>query len=187
MKRFLHALFLCAAIGAAPAGQAQTAQAPGAVPPVETMVTALTPASAGPIVRSMSQSGNLPFQANQYIPDGFDFPAYSFQIEFSEDGHLLTSDGMTALRGLAAALSDPRLQSATVQVGVHVANNNGLGAMPVSSRRAQAVVEHLVTFYGLPAERLVPFGYGNSKLLDQANPANPANERVELINVTALN
>lgn len=162
------------------------ARAQTVTPPVETLVTALTPAATGPIVRSMSQSGNIPFQPDQFIPDGFDFPAYSVQVEF-DGGHMLTANGMTTLRTLAAALMDPRLNGTRLQVGVHVSQNSGLDAMPVSSRRAAVVVEHLTTFYGLPEGSLVPFGYGNTKLLDQSNPSNPANDRVELINVSALN
>lgn len=187
MTRLARTLLLCSALAATSAAtlaaQAQTVTAP----PVETLVTALTPAATGPIVRSMSQAGNIPFQPNQFIPDGFDFPAYSVRVEFQGGSHLLTTDGMTTLRNLAAALMDPRLGGAMVQVGVHVPQNNGLDAMPISSRRAAVVVEHLTTFYGLPEASLVPFGYGNTKLLDQSNPSNPANERVELINVSALN
>lgn len=182
MTRLARTILLCSALVATSAAHAQNVTPP----PVETLVTALTPAATGPIVRSMSQSGNIPFQPDQFIPDGFDFPAYSVQVEF-DGGHMLTSNGMNTLRSLAAALMDTRLNGAKLQVGVHVPQNNGLDAMPVSSRRAAVVVEHLTTFYGLPESSLVPFGYGNTKLLDQSNPSNPANERVELINVSALN
>ncbi len=183
MKTKLISLALAATLGfCALSATAQTAAAPD----FAAVVQSLTPEATGPVVRSMSSSGNMPFTANQYIPDGFDFPSFSFEVAFAESGHLLTSAGMTTLRTLAAALNDPQLKGTRFQVGAHVPQNNGLDAMPMSSRRANIVVEHLVTYYGVSPERLIPLGYGNTKLADPTTPLNPANERIELINVTSL-
>lgn len=170
-------LCLCLASGSAGAQQI--------LPGVDSIVATLQPEAAGPLVRSMASAGALPVTAEQPIPAGFDFPAVSIQVGFDPGSHVLTADGMTALRTVAAALLDDSLAGARLQVGAHVVQGSGLDAMPVSARRAAAVAEHLTVFYGIPADRLVPLGYGNSKPLDAFAPANPANERIDFVNVTA--
>lgn len=162
-----------------------TAGAQTLLPGVESIVAALQPEAAGPLVRSLAGAGALPVTAEQLIPAGFDFPAFSFQVGFDPGSHVLTADGITALRAIAASLLDESLAGARFQVGAHVVQGSGLDAMPVSARRAAAVAEHLTVFYGIPAERLVPLGYGNTKPLDAFAPANPVNERIDFVNVTA--
>lgn len=182
MKTLAYRLAVCAALTAVPVfASAQTV-----LPSVDSIVSALAPDSTGPMVRSMSQAGTIPMAPTTQIPAGFDFAHLDVQVEFDKGSHVLTTSGMTALRTLAAALLDPRLAKSKFQVAAHVTPLSGGNALPVSSRRASAVVEHLVTFYGIPADKLVPVGYGNAKLLDVATPANPANERIELINIDAL-
>lgn len=164
---------------------ADAARAQTLLPSVDSIVATLQPEAAGPLVRSMASAGALPMTAEQPIPAGFDFPAVSIPVGFDPGSHILTTDGMTALRTIAAALRDDSLGGARIQVGAHVVQGSGLDAMPVSARRAAAVVEHLTVFYGIPADRLVPLGYGNTKPLDAFAPAGAANERIDFVNVTA--
>jgi len=171
---------LALGLGAA-AGQAQTV-----LPAFDSIVAVLRPDAAGPVVRSIAGSGAIPFAADQPIPAGLDFPAFSFGIGFDPGSHILTTEGMTALRTIAAALGDDALAGSRFQVGAHVVQGSGLNALPVSARRAAVVAEHLTVFYGIPAGRLVPVGYSNGKPLDALAPASPANERIEFINIDAL-
>lgn len=180
----MRSVVLAGATGLAICGGAAVAQT--MLPAVDSMVAALQPEAAGPLVRSIAGAGTVPFTAEQPIPAGFDFPAVSVQVGFDAGSHVLTTEGMTALRAIAAALLDDSLDGARFQVGAHVVQGSGLDAMPVSARRAAVVAEHLAVFYGIPADRLVPLGYGNTKPLDALAPASPVNERIDFINVTAL-
>lgn len=182
MKALAHRLAVCALLAGLPA--ALSAQTP--LPSVDSIVAALAPEATGPMVRSMSQSGALPMAATTQIPLGFDFAALNLQVEFDRDSHMLTTAGMTTLRTVAAALRDPRLAGSRFQVAGHTVPGAADAALTLSSRRATVVVEHLVTFYDIPRDRLVPVGYGTAKLVDAATPSNPANERIELINIDAL-
>lgn len=168
------------------AGPSSEAAAQTVLPAVDSIVAALAPESAGPMVRSIAGAGALPFTGEQPIPAGFDFPAFSFQVGFDTGSHVLTTEGMTALRSIAAALLDGELAGSRFQVGAHVVQGSGLNAMPVSARRAAVVAEHLTVFYGIPADRLVPVGYGNTKPLDVMAPDSGANERIEFINIDVL-
>ena len=184
MKRLRPGLALCAALLLAVPGGAR---AQVIIPSVDDMVRALASESTGPMVRSMSTSGALTMSARQQIPAALDFAHLDLQVEFDANSHLLTTNGMTTLRALAVALLDPRLEGSRFQIGGHMIQGTGLNAMPVSSRRAMAVVEHLTTFYDIAPDRLVPVGYGNTKMVDPTTPTNSINERIEVINIDALN
>lgn len=73
------------------------------------------------------------------------------------------------------------------QVAGHVSGtNNQTTAFPLSARRAAVVVEHLRVFYGIDPSRLTSVGYGPTKPQNPAFPGNPADTRIEFINVTDL-
>jgi len=143
--------------------------------------------NAGPMVKAMLSQNALNLNAGQQIPAAFDFPASSLQVAFTENSALLTVEGMKSLREVALAIGHERLQGDRFQVAAHfVSSNDPNSALRLSAKRAQAVVEHLATFYGIDRARLIPVGYGASKPIDQANFASPLNTRIELINVLDL-
>lgn len=153
----------------------------------EDIVKALLPENAGPVVRSMTPAATRGIQIDGELPEELDLPKISLTINFEYDSHRLTHDGMLVLRALGQALSDPRLQQMTFQIAGHTdgkggdAYNQGL-----SEKRAQAVVEHLVTFYGADASRLSAVGYGKTRLAVPNDPLSGLNRRVEIINVSPL-
>lgn len=159
--------------------QASSVDVPG-------LISGLKSESTGPVVRSMASSGGIPLDPTSQIPAAFDFPTVQVQVGFDDNSLVLTAAGMIALRSVAAALQDPGLAGSRFQIGAHVIQDKSLNALPVSSRRAAAVVDHLTVFYGISKSKLIPVGYGNTKLVDQVNQTNPANERLELINIDAL-
>lgn len=142
----------------------------------------------GPVVRSLAQNGQLPFAANQPIPFGFDFPKAAIAVEFRPNTSLLTANGIAVLRDLAVALSNEDLSTSVFQVGAHLNANPALSvsAQRLSAQRAQVVVEHLVAFYNINQNRLIPMGYGQTTPVAGLNPADPQNERIEVINVDEL-
>jgi outer membrane protein OmpA-like peptidoglycan-associated protein len=181
-ERLVSVLFFALGSAVANTANAQTHYAP-----VEVIVQSLAKEASGPMVRSMIQAtGKLPLAAVQQIPAGFDLPSINLTVEFDGDSHFLTTNGMTALRGLAVALSNPKLANSRFQVGSHMYQQGSTNATTVTSRRAAVVVDHLVTFYDIDRNRLLPVGYGSAKMHDLTVPTNPLNERIELINVDDL-
>jgi outer membrane protein OmpA-like peptidoglycan-associated protein len=108
-------------------------------------------------------------------------------INFEFDSARLTNDGMLSLRALGQALSDKRLSGMQFQIAGHT---DDVGTeeynQQLSEHRAQAVVTHLVNFYGISADRLKAVGYGKTRLLDTKDPKDPINRRVEIINLAPL-
>lgn len=177
MKTVFH-LFCAGALCLAVTHGAE-AQQGGSI--VDAIVTAL---DQGPTTRSVNNPATAMLSADQFIPPNYDLPAHTIYVQFEPGGHMIAYEGMSALRSIAAAMLDPDLGDFTFQVGAHMPAAND--ALPISSRRAQIVVDHLVTFYGIPKENLIPMGYGNMKLANPTAPADALNERIEFINVTSL-
>ena len=151
------------------------------------MITALEPERAGPTVRALKTQNALNVQANQQLPAVYVFPSIDINVQFDGASHLLTAEGMRTLRTVAVALKDPKISNNTYQVAGHVVIENSGGAQfPLSARRAQAVVDHLVAFYGFRRETLTPVGYGATIPLNAAYPFSPENTRIEIINLSGL-
>lgn len=176
IKKFAFTSLLCLALPA----QAQVLD-------TTLLIDQLAASNQGPMVTALQAQNALTLPKHQQIPASFDFAAQNVYVEFNGNGVLLTSNGMVALRSVAAALMDPRLSDQTFQVAAHLWFAEDAGTiMQVSQMRAQSVVDHLHAYYDIPADRLVPVGYGANKPVNMAVPASPENTRIELINVTGL-
>ena len=180
----LHCLIissLCAAVVAVAPAQAQQFTNSASI------IQALETQNTGPLVRSLNSQAKRGIAITGQLPPMVDLPSIDLTINFELDSARLSVDGMIGLRSLAKALLDPKLQNMTFQIAGHT---DGRGDMvynqTLSEKRARAVVDHLVNFYEVPADRLVPVGYGTTKPLDAQNLLNPVNRRVEIINLAPL-
>jgi outer membrane protein OmpA-like peptidoglycan-associated protein len=112
-------------------------------------------------------------------------PSQDLLVAFDGNTHRITVPGMKVLRVLGVALNDARLARTRLQVAGHVylSGDPMIGQM-LSQQRAQAVADHLSTFYEVAPDRLVPMGYGATRPLDKSNLASPLNQRIEIINLS---
>ena len=151
------------------------------------IVEALLPEKAGPVSRSMSKTVTRGINIEGELPPELDLPTIDLTINFEFDSARLTTDGMLTLRTLGQALADKRLVGMQFQVAGHT---DDVGTpeynQDLSERRAKAVVTHLVSFYGIAADRLKPVGYGKTRLVVPNDPKNAANRRVQIINLAPL-
>ncbi len=152
----------------------------------ESLVLELAPGAAGPMVQTLKSQNALVFDAKQPLPTVFDFPSANVTVSFEEGSHLLTVEGMTALRTVSYALTDQRLETQKFQVAGHVVlPDDPNSATRLSALRADAVVEHLIAYYSIPPERLVSVGYGATAPADPSSMASPLNSRIQFINILA--
>lgn len=180
-KLMVRNIVFATLIGLIPLGAAAQALDPNAI------VQTLNAQNNGPMVRALKDQGALILPVSQPIPAAFDFASMNFAVEFSADSHVLTADGMTALRSIGLALQSDALADQKFQVAAHVfSQSNPTSVQPLSARRANTVVEHLVAFYNIPPAKLVAVGYGSNSPSDPGNPYSPVNTRIQLINVTGL-
>ena len=113
-------------------------------------------------------------------------PKIDLEIRFDYNSADISKTSVQAVQELGKALSDPTLKGSTFVVAGHTdaiggeEYNQGL-----SERRADTIKRVLVEKYGLTGSNLVTVGYGKTKPKDANAPMDPANRRVQVVNMEA--
>jgi outer membrane protein OmpA-like peptidoglycan-associated protein len=106
------------------------------------------------------------------------------RVTFPFDSAEITPEARQTLDVLGQALTDGRLSADRFEIAGHtdgVGNENYNASL--SDLRARAVVNYLSENFGISAERLLGRGYGETYLADPEDPRDPANRRVEILNL----
>jgi outer membrane protein OmpA-like peptidoglycan-associated protein len=152
---------------------------------VASLLESLATEQAGPKVRSLSSAAKRGIAIEGPLPPDLDLPKVNLTINFEFDSTRLTTDAMLILRALGTALQHPQLADYQFQIAGHSsAEGSDAYNLDLSTRRTQTVVDHLATFYSIPAERLLPVGYGETQLLYPDIPDSELNRRVTVINLS---
>jgi len=108
-------------------------------------------------------------------------PKISLQLRFARNSAELTAEAKRRLDVVGGALNEAELANANLVVSGHtdIAGSYELNLL-LSKRRAEAVKAYLVSAHDVAPERLKAIGRGPNDLLDEANPRNPSNRRVQL-------
>jgi outer membrane protein OmpA-like peptidoglycan-associated protein len=113
-------------------------------------------------------------------------PNIDLEITFDYNSADISASSLPSVQALGKALSDPNLKGATFVVAGHTDAAGGEGYnQDLSERRAEAIKRYLVEKFGLAGADLVAVGYGKSKPKDPNAPMDPANRRVQVINMAA--
>ena len=111
-------------------------------------------------------------------------PNIDLEIQFDYNSAQISKNSTQAVQELGKALSNSNLRGSTFVVAGHT---DGIGGdsfnQDLSERRADTIKRYLVDKYGLTGSDLVTVGYGKTKLKDAANPADPVNRRVQVVNM----
>jgi outer membrane protein OmpA-like peptidoglycan-associated protein len=111
-------------------------------------------------------------------------PNIDLDIQFDYNSDKITTTSMPSVQALGQALSNANLKGSTFVVAGHTdaiggeEYNQGL-----SERRADTIKRHLTDKYGINGTDLVTVGYGKSKPKDPNAPMDPANRRVQVVNM----
>lgn len=112
-------------------------------------------------------------------------PSISVRVNFAYDSDRLENEALLTLNTLGRALSSEKLAGQTFEI---VGHTDAKGSFEynddLSERRAAAVVSYLTTNFGLDRTRISSRGMGKRRLLDEANPFDELNRRVEIRNVS---
>jgi outer membrane protein OmpA-like peptidoglycan-associated protein len=110
-------------------------------------------------------------------------PSVNLYISFEFNSDKLGTDAQIVLRNLGTALKDQRLAKYRFLIAGHTdAVGDAAYNQTLSERRAKAVQDYLVFYFGIDAARLKAVGYGKTRLLDAANPNSGINRRVQIVN-----
>jgi outer membrane protein OmpA-like peptidoglycan-associated protein len=113
-------------------------------------------------------------------------PKIDLEIHFDYNSAEINKGSMQAVQELGKALTDPSLKGSTFVVAGHTdaiggeEYNQGL-----SERRADTIKRYLTEKFGINGSDLVTVGYGKTKPKDANAPLDPANRRVQVVNMEA--
>ncbi len=111
-------------------------------------------------------------------------PRVILDIKFRYDSDELTEKARQTLNALGKALNSNRLKQGTFALEGHT-DTTGSEAynQQLAKRRALAAANYLQTACNVSRNQLVVKSYGESRLLNRADPESGANRRVEVVNL----
>ena len=111
-------------------------------------------------------------------------PKIDLNIQFDYNSAEISKASLSSVQELGKALSNPSLKGSTFVVAGHTdaiggeEYNQGL-----SERRADTIKRYLTDKFGINGSELVTVGYGKTKPKDANAPMDPANRRVQVVNM----
>jgi outer membrane protein OmpA-like peptidoglycan-associated protein len=146
------------------------------VPTQEEFIDALTPGeAAAPRMRGIRPVNPAAADTSK---------AVSMELTFKFNTARLSGDAKQILNNLGAALQDQKLKSDMFRVEGHTdSKGSAVYNQHLSQRRAQSVKDYLVGRFGIDSKRLETVGKGETAPLDPKDPENPANRRVQIVNL----
>jgi outer membrane protein OmpA-like peptidoglycan-associated protein len=113
-----------------------------------------------------------------------DKPNIDLEITFDYNSADISATSLPSVQALGKALSDSNLKGSTFVVAGHTDAVGGESYnQDLSERRADSIKRYLVDKFGVTGTDLVTVGYGKSKPKDPSAPMDPANRRVEVVNM----
>jgi outer membrane protein OmpA-like peptidoglycan-associated protein len=111
-------------------------------------------------------------------------PNIDLEITFDYNSANIGARAQPAVQALGKALSSEELKGSTFIVAGHTdAVGSEAYNQDLSERRADAIKRTLVEKYGIAGTDLVTVGYGKTRPKDAAHPLDPANRRVQVVNM----
>lgn len=105
-------------------------------------------------------------------------------INFEFNSAALTGDGAVLVGNLSRALKDGRLAGKRFRIEGHTdAVGGDAFNQRLSEQRAETVRRRLVERHAIDAARIEAVGYGETRLLDPAQPESGVNRRVRVVNL----
>jgi len=111
-------------------------------------------------------------------------PKIDLEILFDYNSAEISKSSEQAVEELAKALSDPSLKGSTFMVAGHTDAKGGESYnQQLSERRADTIKKVLSEEFGINGSDLVTVGYGKSRPKNERDPMDPANRRVQVVNM----
>jgi outer membrane protein OmpA-like peptidoglycan-associated protein len=115
-----------------------------------------------------------------------DKPNIDLEITFDYNSADISARSQPAVQALGKALSSADLKGSTFIVAGHTDAAGGeTYNQDLSERRADSIKRYLVDKFGIAGTDLVTVGYGKTKPKDPNAPMDPANRRVQVVNMVS--
>ncbi len=111
-------------------------------------------------------------------------PKIDLEIRFDYNSADISKESVSAVQELGNALSNADLKGSTFVVAGHTDAMGGESYnQDLSERRADTIKKYLTDKYGIVGANLVTVGYGKTQPKDPNAPMDPANRRVQVVNM----
>ena len=111
-------------------------------------------------------------------------PKIDLEIHFDYNSADISKGSLGAVQELGKALSATSLKGSTFVVAGHTdAIGGDAYNQDLSERRADTIKKYLTEKYGITGSDLVTVGYGKTRPKDANAPMDPANRRVQVVNM----
>jgi OmpA-OmpF porin, OOP family len=111
-------------------------------------------------------------------------PSIALDIKFELNSATLTGQGKDQIKELAQAINSEDLAKYYFLIEGHTdSSGRPQHNMVLSRRRAETVKDYLISVYGVPKKRLHVVGRGQNDPISGSAPIDPANRRVEVVNL----
>ncbi len=111
-------------------------------------------------------------------------PKIDLEIRFDYNSADISKESVSAVQELGKALSNADLKGSTFVVAGHTDAMGGESYnQDLSERRADTIKKYLTDKYGIVGANLVTVGYGKTQPKDPNAPMDPANRRVQVVNM----
>jgi outer membrane protein OmpA-like peptidoglycan-associated protein len=111
-------------------------------------------------------------------------PKIDLDIQFDYNSADISAGSLPSVQSLGRALSSAKLKGSTFIVAGHTdAAGTAAYNQDLSERRADSIKRYLVDKFGIAGTDLVTVGYGKDKPKDPNAPMDPANRRVQVVNM----
>ena len=111
-------------------------------------------------------------------------PKIALDIQFDYNSAEISASSLPSVQSLGRALSSNNLRGSTFIVAGHTdAIGTAAYNQDLSERRADSIKRYLVDKFGIAGTDLVTVGYGKDKPKDPNAPMDPANRRVQVVNM----
>ena len=108
-------------------------------------------------------------------------PTVDLQVNFKLNSNQLSKAAKQQLNALGEALNNSELKDSKFIIAGHTdASGSKVRNLELSQKRAQAVVNFLITHFEINPRQLSAVGYGETRLKDFLNPNSATNRRVEV-------
>jgi outer membrane protein OmpA-like peptidoglycan-associated protein len=150
------------------------------------IVDALTAApKAASFAAKLGQTRSMTYDGGEYkLASAPSMPHIDLEVYFDFDSAEITPKAVGQLRELGKALTNAKLQGASIAINGHTdAVGGDAFNRRLSERRAVMIKQYLVENFSLPDSALITAGYGKTRLKNPTDPLAAENRRVEVVNL----
>ena len=137
--------------------------------------------------RVKSRADSQPIKRPLVAPQLLKLPQLVAEIQFDADAAVVRPESYRVLGRIADTLTHPSLLGYKFLIVGHTVSTGRRDVnLTLSQRRADVIREVLINTFKINPKRVLSLGLGEEQLLDSARPAAPANQRVHLMTVGAM-